>query len=100
MFTISVGDNLNGVSSRAKIESIMDIKHFSSYERLINSTAYVLTFLGNLKKLKSTDEDTRKPDYEGYLRRAEVMWIGAAQQDHIKRDWMNQFTLYLDGDGI
>ena len=101
MFTMSVWGSLSGVSPGARIECIMDIGHFSSYERLINSTAYVLTFLGNLKKkLKSTDEGDRETDSEEYLRRAEVMWIGAAQRDHIKKDWMKQFTLYLDSDGI
>lgn len=98
---MSVWGSLSGVSPGARIECIMDIGHFGSYERLINSTAYVLTFLGNLKKkLKSTDEGDRETDYEEYLRRAEVMWIGAAQRDHIKKDWMKQFTLYLDSDGI
>ena len=79
----------------------MDMENFSSYEKLIGATAYVLTFSDELKKkLNRTDEDSRVTEREEYLRRDEVIWINAAQQNCIKKEWKNQFTLYLDEDGI
>ena len=83
------------MNQTVKIESIMDIGNFSSYEKLIGTTAYVLTFSNELKKkLNRTDEDSRVTEKEEYLR-AEVIWINAAQRNRIKKEWKNQFTLYL-----
>ena len=93
--TLSVVEG-TGVS----IGSIMDIEHFSSYEKLIGSTAYVISFVSKLKQLIGNQEDFRCGDREEDLRRAEVLWLRDAQDNRIRKEWKNQFVLYLDEDKI
>ena len=59
-------------STGVSIGSIMDIEHFSSYEKLIGSTAYVISFESKLKQLIGNQEDSRCGDREENLRKAEV----------------------------
>ena len=84
----------------ARIGAIMSIEHLSSLEKLIMSTAILLSFVGKLKQklrnrdcseevtndLKSTEEEKVK---------AESLWIWEAQRGSIKEDWRSQFMLYL-----
>ena len=37
----------------------MNIDHFSRYEKLIGSTAYVISFVSKLKQLIGNQEDSR-----------------------------------------
>ena len=87
-------------STGVSIGSIMDIEHFSSYEKLIDSTAYVISFVSKLKQLIGNQEDSRCGDREEDLRRAEVLWLRDAQDNRIRKEWKNQFVLYLDEDKI
>ena len=78
----------------------MSIERLRSLEKLIMSTAILLSFVGKLKQklrnrdcseevtndLKSTEEEKVK---------AESLWIREAQRGSIKEDWRSQFMLYL-----
>ena len=92
-----------------KIGSIMSIERFSSIEKLITCTAYVILFIDKLKQ-KSSSPDTaagsreenviRLSLPESYKARAEILWIQEAQRGSIKSDWRAQFMLYLDNEGV
>ena len=75
------------------IGTVVPIERFSSYERLINCTAYILFFLGKLKGTLCSTMDECKT-------RSEVLWIRDVQLQRIKDEWRTQFLLFLDKDEI
>ena len=89
------------------IGTVIDINRFTTYERLIKSTAYVLLFLDILKKgvaeycTGPAGRDCKKsPVVTEELRsRAELLWIQETQHGKIK-EWMSQFRLFLDDQGV
>ena len=52
--------------------------------------------MSKLKQLIGNQEDSRCGDREEDLRRAEVLWLRDATNNRIRKEWKNQFLLYLD----
>ena len=99
--TLSVIERREG-----KIGSIMSIERFSSIEKLITCTAYVILFIDKLKQNSSSPDTATGSREENVIRlslpesynaRAEILWI---QRGNIKSDWRAQFMLYLDNEGV
>uniref|UniRef100_A0A1X7U8J4 Uncharacterized protein n=1 Tax=Amphimedon queenslandica TaxID=400682 RepID=A0A1X7U8J4_AMPQE len=65
--TLSVMENERGIGV------IVPIEHFSSYERLVNCTVYVLSFVGKLKGVLRLMDD--------YRSKAEVLWLIEVQKN-------------------
>ena len=87
------------------VGAVMDIGRFSTFERLIFSTAYILLFLGILKsKLRGVADaggsDTGVRMTERLKTKAELLWIREAQSGGIKKEWREQFMMFLDDNGI
>ena len=87
---------------------VIDINRFSTYEKLIKSTAYVLLFLGNLKRRvvehcagTGRRDSEQSPVVTEELRsRADLLWIKETQHGRIKKEWKLQFRLFLDDLGL
>ena len=83
----------------------MHIERFSSYERLIGSTARIFSFLGNIKRrLSNCNTETNGEEQDTALQeersKAEILWFQEAQKGLIKEEWKNQFMLYLDDHSV
>ena len=82
----------------------MDIGRFSTFDKFILSTAYILSFLGILKsKLGGVADaggsDTGMRMMERLKTKAELLWIREAQSGGIK-EWREQFMMFLDDNEI
>ena len=81
-----------------------------TFEKLILSTAYILLFLGILKsKLRGVADaggsdtggsDTGMRMMERLKTKAELLWIREAQSGGIKKEWREQYMMFLDDNGI
>uniref|UniRef100_A0A1X7VS76 Integrase zinc-binding domain-containing protein n=1 Tax=Amphimedon queenslandica TaxID=400682 RepID=A0A1X7VS76_AMPQE len=80
--------------SKNGIGAIMSVERFSSFERLIGSTAILLSFLGILKSKLRRSNDVAS--MEELKREAEDLWIRDVQEKLIKSEWKGQFDLFLD----
>ena len=82
----------------AQLNQIIDIERFSSLDRLLRVTTYILKFLWKLRKLQLFNENMLLTD------QAELLWIREAQagiQDHKSfKEWKQQFGLFSDETGI
>ena len=68
-------------SSGDGVGAIMDVNRFSSFEKLIHSTAYLLLFLGILRsRTRGTGEETYGLTQE-LKQEAEVLWIREVQKN-------------------
>ena len=84
------------------------IESFSSYEKLIASTSYVLLFVEQLKvKLKRNtkgeelqESALRVSKLEQYRSKAEVLWIQEVQSNGLREEWKTQFMMFLDKSGV
>ena len=90
---------------KERIGAVMSIGRFSLFEKLIASTAYILLFLDILKsRVRSVaDADDRSTGVEMMERlktKAELLWIREAQSGGIKKEWREQFMMFLDDNGI
>ena len=91
----------NAFEPREKgIGEIMNIERFSSFEKLIKSTAYVLLFVAMLVSLKEGTDNSSSNILEEYKQEAEYMWIRETQGGRIKPEWKLQFSLIVDDHGV
>ena len=89
-------------------KSFGEVLDINSYEKLIKSTAYVLLFLGNLKRRvvehcagTGRRDSEQSPVVTEELRsRAELLWIRETQHGKIRKEWKLQFRLFLDDLGV
>ena len=94
---------LSVIESKGSIGAITDIERFSSLEKLLNTTAYILLFLEILKgrvRTSSTSGSLEKTDRDSVVGRAETLWIEEVQRGRITEAWKTQFTLFQDGVGV
>ena len=76
------------------IGNVMLIERFSSFEKLINSTAFVLLFFEKLKfKLKLKKECLC---YNELKEQAEILWIKESQNGRVLKEWKVSFMLFCD----
>uniref|UniRef100_A0A1X7VS14 Uncharacterized protein n=1 Tax=Amphimedon queenslandica TaxID=400682 RepID=A0A1X7VS14_AMPQE len=92
---------LNVGESREGIGAIMSIERFSTYEKFIKSTAYILLLVENLKfrtriVADETDKSLNTAQMEKFKPRVEILWILEAQSGGIKKEWKEQFTMFCD----
>ena len=88
------------------LEPIVDCTKFSSWKRLLRTTAYVLRFCQNVRAKLSRDKDS--PTYQGPLNSTEIQsaeeyWLKSAQIDLMKRMKKGDFktlTPFVDVKGI
>ena len=94
---------LSVIESKGSIGVIMDIERFSSLERLINTTAYILLFLETLKGRVKTSiissDSLEKIDKDGLVERVKTLWIKEVQRGCITEAWKTQFTLFSGWSG-
>ena len=95
---------LSVIESKGSIGDIMDIERFSSLEKLLNTTAYILLFLeilkGRVRTTSTSSGSLEKTDRDGLVGRAETLWIKEVQMGCITEAWKTQFTLFRDGAGV
>ena len=74
---------LSVIESKGSIGVIMDIERFSSLERLINTTAYILLFLETLKgRVKTSIISSEKIDKDGLVERVKTVDKGGLKGMH------------------
>ena len=89
---------------KLNLDCIIPLKGFSSLQRLVRVTAYVLRFVSNLKrkneKKELTDEDLKQEEIE----RARELWIREMQGSVLNDEKFDQvkvsLSLYKDDKGI
>ena len=91
--------------SREGIGAIMSIERFSTYEKLIKSTAYILLFLENLKvRTRITADEVvqsfEMEQMEKFKTKAELLWILEVQSGRIRKEWKEQFMMFRDAQNI
>lgn len=88
------------VEHTARIGQLIRCEHFSSAQRLLRVTAYVLLAAERFKKkLKGTTTLTVP-----LLNKAETLWVKEAQTNLVKcaqfNDWKKQLDLFMDPEGV
>ena len=89
---------------KLNLDCIIPFKRFSSLQRLVRVTAYVLRFVSNLKRKSENkeliDEDLKQEEIE----RARDLWITEVQGSVLEDEKFNQvkvsLSLYKGGKGI
>ena len=84
---------MNGSASR---EAVVRCEDFSSYQRLLRVTAYVMKFLRVLKN-RNSDCRHKSQSFDFDLARAEIYWIKIFQESLLKEhkfsQWKQQFGI-------
>ena len=83
-----------------QIQNVINLRRFSSFQRLVTVTSMVLRFIRRCKKIHFKNQSAEKSDVEA----AELFWFKQIQFDlqlHPSfESWKNQFRLYWVKDGF
>ena len=90
------------VDGSASREAVVRCEDFSSYQRLLRVTAYVMKFLRVLKNRNDCRHKSQSFDFD--LARAEIYWIKILQESLLKENkfsqWKRQFGMFVDNEGL
>ena len=87
------------------LETLIRCENYSSLQRLLRTTAYVLKFISNVKSKAKGLEAALGPGLDSSdIAASKLYWIKACQetlvQDDKFKEWKSQFGLFLDNAGV
>ena len=89
---------------KLNLDCIIPLKGFSSLQRLVRVTAYVLRFVSNVKRKNERKELTDEDLKQGEIERARELWIREVQGSVLDDEKFDQvkvsLSLYKDDKGI